>query len=334
MADKLNVVTGATGLVGSHIVEQLVARGERVRGIVRPAGNAAFLKEMGIETAVADLHDIAALRRAFSGAAVVYHCAAKVSDWGRWREFIADTVQGTRNALEAARAEGVGRVLFVSSSTVFGTNVDSGSITEETPLAPVDDLWRWDYYGRSKVLAEEVVREFGSLVTTVRPTWCYGPRDRSSIQRVVENLRRGRASIIGTGENALNLLHARDAADGAVLAANHAEAAGQAYNLNGPGDVTQLQFYNAISDAMGMPRLQSHVTLAFAKRVALLVEFLARLIFKATPPRFTRRAIDRLNQATHFSTEKARQQLGWQPRVSFADGIRETMEWYLSQPAG
>jgi 2-alkyl-3-oxoalkanoate reductase len=334
MADKLNVVTGATGLVGSHIVEQLVARGERVRGVVRAPAHAAFLKQMGSETAVADLQDVAALRRAFSGATIVYHCAAKVSDWGPWREFVADTVQGTRNALEACRAEGVGRVLFLSSSTVFGTKVGTHTITEETPLPPVGDLWRWDYYGRSKILAEEAAREFGSLVTTIRPTWCYGPRDRASIPRIIDNLRRGRLSIIGTGNNALNLLHARDAADGAVLAANQLAAAGQSYNLNGPGDVTQLEFYNAISDAVGLPRLQEHVTLAFAQRVALFVEVIGRLIRKATPPRYTRRAIDRMNQATHYSTEKARQHLGWQPRVSFADGIRETMAWFLSQPDG
>jgi nucleoside-diphosphate-sugar epimerase len=334
MADKLNVVTGASGLLGSHIVERLAARGERVRGVVRQSGNAAFLKELRVETAVADLHDIPALRRAVAGAAIVYHCAAHVSDWGPWRQFEADTIHGTRNVLEASRAEGVGRVLHVSSSTVYGIKVVSQEVTEETPLAPVQQLWRWDYYGRSKVLAEHVAREFGQLVTMVRPTWCYGPRDRAGIQRAIDNLRRGRASIIGTGDNPLNLVHARDVAEGAILAANYAEGAGQSYNLNGPRDVTQLQYLNALSDAIGVPRLQKHVALGLAMRGALFVEFVGRLIRKATPPRFTRRALDRLNQATLFSTEKARQQLGWQPRVSFAEGIQETLAWFLRQPAG
>src|SRR5438132_5010260 len=140
MADKLNVVTGASGFLGSHIVEQLVAHGERVRAVVRLSRAAsprapAFLEGLGVEIANAELADRPALRKAVGGATIVYHCAARVTDWGPWRAFKADTIEGARNILEACKAEGVSRVLCVSSLSVFGCKLDGGLVTEESPFA-------------------------------------------------------------------------------------------------------------------------------------------------------------------------------------------------------
>ena len=335
MADKLNVVTGASGFLGSHIVEQLVAHGERVRAVVRLSRAAsprapAFLEGLGVEIANAELADRPALRKAVGGATIVYHCAARVTDWGPWRAFKADTIEGARNILEACKAEGVSRVLCVSSLSVFGCKLDGGLITEESPLACVRDLSTWDYYGRSKILAEQVARHFDRLVTVIRPSWCYGPRDQAGIPRFIDNLRRGRASIIGSGGNRLNITHVRDAAAGAILAANHPHAAGQSYNLNGLSDVTQVQLINALTDAVRLPRLQKHVSIGLALRGAFLVELIGRLIRKRTPPRFTRRGVERIARTTQYSTEKAQRQLGWQPRVTFTEGIEETMVWFLA----
>jgi nucleoside-diphosphate-sugar epimerase len=331
--DKLNVVTGASGLLGSHIVAELVARGEAVRAVARPASNAAFLKQLGVDIVHAELGDVAALRRAVAGAAIVYHCAARVSDWGPWTGFDADIVQGTRHALGACQAEGVGRILYISSISVYGPNLP-GVITEESPLAPVASLSRWDYYGRAKILAEAAARAHGNRATVIRPTWCYGPRDHAGIPRFIKNLRLGRASIIGPGDHPLNIMHVRDAASGAILAANHPQAAGQSYNLSGPGDVTQVQLINALTDGVGLPRLEKHVSVGLAMRGALLVEIIGRLICMRQPPRYTRRAVERIARTTQFSTDKARRELGWSPRVRFADGIQETLAWYRTFGGG
>ena len=120
MSAKLNVLTGATGLLGSHIAEQLVERGDKVRALVRPTSDTTFLRGLGAELVEGDLSDSASLRRAVAGADVVYHCAAKVGDWGAWRSFQSLVVDATANVLEACRQEGVGRVLHVSSITVYG----------------------------------------------------------------------------------------------------------------------------------------------------------------------------------------------------------------------
>ena len=153
----LNIVTGAGGLVGSHIVELLCERGAAVRALVRPSTDTSFLQTLPVEIVVADLHDLRKTRRALENAGTVFHCAAFVRDWGTWDEFYQGTVETTRRIVDACRDAGAGRLVHVSSISVFGNPPESaGQITEDSPIGQY--LWPGDYYGRSKILAEEIVR--------------------------------------------------------------------------------------------------------------------------------------------------------------------------------
>jgi nucleoside-diphosphate-sugar epimerase len=326
----LNVVTGATGLIGSHIVAHLVARGERVRALVRPTSDTAFLREQGAELAVGDLHDADSLRRAVAGADVVYHCAARVSDWGPWSQFQADTVDATRNVLAACRGAGVGRFLHVSSIAVYGRpRAGAGEVTEEAP--PGQRLWLWDNYGRSKIRAEELVREYEPGATIVRPVWVYGPRDRASMPRVIAALRAGRVPIIGSGKNPLNVLYAGDVAEGAILAATNPRARGEAYNLSSAGEVTQEELLNTLTDALGLPRIRRRVPYFLAMRAAFFSELFGRLLRRRRPPTLTRKAVSLVARSTRYSTQKVRAQLGWQTTVDIREGTRRTLAWYFGQ---
>lgn len=330
-SDKVNLVTGATGQLGSHITEQLRAAGERVRALVRPGRDTSFLREQGAEIIEGDLLDAAAVRRAATGTRIVYHCAAKVSDWGPWPEFEEQTVLATRHVVEACRAEQVPRLLHVSSVSVYGipTVAAGDSITEETPLG--QNLGRWDHYPRSKLLAEELARDF-PRTTIVRPSWIYGPRDRVTTPRVVKGLLEGRIPILGSGHNRLNIIYAGDVAAGAILAANRAGAEGQIYNLSSLGEVTQLDLLNALTDALKLPRLRKHVPFWLVSRVAAVQERIARLLGRAQPPTITRRAVYLIGRSTQFSIAKARTELGWQPQIKVEEGVRRTLAWYFGQP--
>src|SRR5262245_22945658 len=112
---KLNVVTGASGQLGSHLVEQLQSAGEAVRVFVRPSSDTRFVAQQRVVIVTGNLSDVEEVRRAFRGASIVYHCAAKVSDWGRWKDFEAEAVTSTKNVVAACKAEHVGRLLHVSS---------------------------------------------------------------------------------------------------------------------------------------------------------------------------------------------------------------------------
>jgi nucleoside-diphosphate-sugar epimerase len=325
MIAQLNLVTGATGLLGSHVVEQLVQRGRPVRAFVRPASDATFLKQLGIELCTGDLEDPASLRPALAGVAVVYHCAARVGDWGSWRQFRAQVIDATANLVDACRAGGVDRLVHVSSVSVYGHPRGDGTITEDEPLG---QRMRWlDHYCRAKIRAEEIARSFGPGVTVVRPSWIFGPRDRNTLQRLANALRGGWVKILGDGNNFLNILPAKDVATGVILAADQAQAAGQAYHLCSPGSITQQQFLDALADELGLARVQRHVSTAYAQFGGVIGDVVARLLRWNRAPYISSYSVGLLTRAVNFSIEKAQRELGWQPQIMPQEAIRQAIAW-------
>jgi nucleoside-diphosphate-sugar epimerase len=327
LAAKLNLITGATGLLGSHLAELLTERGERVRALVRPTSDTAFLRSLGVELVEGDLGEPATLPRAVDGADVVYHCAARVGDWGPWSAFQREVLDATRNLLDACHTARVGRFLHVSSITVYGRpRPRPGGFTEDEPLG--QNLGIWDYYCRAKIAAEELVRQYPGAWTIVRPSWIYGPRDRTTFPRVLKAVQAGRAAVVGRGDNLLNVVYAADVADGAVRAANHPGAAGRAYNLGSAGEVTQRQFLDLFTDAVGRPRVRVRFPYRVAYWGGFLAEAVGRAIRLRRPPHFTRYVVSLIGRPTNFSSVRARRELGWEPRVPAAEGLRRTLEWH------
>jgi nucleoside-diphosphate-sugar epimerase len=327
VAAKINLITGATGLLGSHIAEQLVAQGETVRALVRPGSDTTFLQGLGVHLIEGDLRRPESLPGALAGAAVVYHCAARVGEWGPWRQFQEQIIDTTANLFAACQSVGVGRVLHVSSIIVYGhPHLRDGLFTEDEPLG--QNLWVWDNYCLAKMRAEEICREYKGNWTVIRPSWIYGPRDRTTLPRVLKALRAGRVAIIGDGQNLLNIIHAADVAAGAILAANHPGARGRVYNLSSKGEMTQQAFLDHLTGALGLPPIKRHCPYGVSFWGGFAAECVGRAIRLRRPPHFTRYAVALIGRPTRFSIERARTELGWSPRVNVIDGVRETLDWY------
>jgi nucleoside-diphosphate-sugar epimerase len=322
---KRNVITGATGLLGSHIAEQLVARGEMVRALVRPSADTTFLKSLGAEVVVSDYNDPQSLQRAFDGADIVYHCAARVGEWGPWRQFQEQIIDVAARVFDACRVARVGRLLHVSSISVYGHPPDRAELfTEGEPIG--QNLWSWDNYCRAKIAAEKLCHDYQGDWTVVRPSWIYGPRDRNSFPRALKALIAGRVAITGHGDNLLNIVYAGDVAEGAILAANNPNSIFKAYNLSSDGEITQEQFVNMLTDALGLVRIRRHVSFRLAFAGAYLGEVIARVIRLHRSPHITRYAVALIGRSTRFSSERAKTELGWRPHVSIAEGVRRTLE--------
>jgi 2-alkyl-3-oxoalkanoate reductase len=328
----MNLITGATGLLGSHIAEQLRLRGRPVRVLVRPNSDTAFLQSLGCELAFGDVTDRDSLARACRGVAVVFHSAARVGDWGPWEEFVAITIEGTRNLLHAATAAGVKRFLHISSISVYGYVDGEGAVFDET--APLGyGLYKWAYYSRAKIQAEQLVWEHqrqGRLpVTVIRPSWLYGPRDRATLGRLIDSIRLRKCKLIGDGNNRLNVVHAANVAEATILAVDAERAIGEAYNCSNDGVLTQRGYFNKVAAALGEPPVTRQVPYQVARTAAWAMECFGHAFKTKKPPLVTRYAVWLIGRRSFFETQKAREHLGWKSTISYDEGIPAAVQWYL-----
>jgi nucleoside-diphosphate-sugar epimerase len=332
----MNLVTGATGLLGSHIVEKLVAAGQPVRVLVRPTSDTRFLDSLGVEKAIGDVTDPASLAGAMTGVETVYHAAAQVGDWGKWEWFQAVTIDGTANMIDAALAADVRRFLHISSISAYGHPDGEGLVLDESAPLGVN-VHRWSYYSRAKVEAEKLVwaahRERSLPATVVKPSWLYGERDRASMPRLIRRIRAGQAKLLGDGTNRLNLTYAGNEAEGCILAATSDKALGESYNLSCDGEITQAQYFNKVAEVIGAPPIKRSVPYGVAYGAAFAMECFGHLVGKKTPPLVTRYSVWLIGRRCFFSSEKARRELGWEPTVGYDEGIERAVRWCLEHEA-
>ena len=334
MSRTLNVVTGATGLLGSHVVEQLVLRGRQVRAIVRANSDTSFLRLHGVEARRVELNDTPDLRSALEGADVVYHCAARVSDWGPWREFQTNVIDICRNLLDACQTVGVGRLLHVSSSRVYGHPRGTHRQISENERLGQKLGWLWDYYPRAKIETERMCREYRGPWTIVRPTWAYGMRDRNTLPRILRTVQFGQAMLIGSGDNLLNIIAAGDVADGIIRAGEDPKATGQVYNLGAAERLTQRQFFGVLTDALGQPPLRRRIPYSLAYGAGFLVEVVGKTFRVKRNLRVTRHGVKLLGDSVDINCDKARDQLAWTPTIHPQEGLLRTVSWYFQEGGG
>jgi len=317
-------LTGATGFLGSHVAETLVHRGHTVHAAVRPTSRTEFLRALPVTLHPVALADPAGLERALTGADAVVHLAAHVHTTGPWREFHETTVTGTANLLAAARAAGVSHFLQLSTVGVYGRPRRDGR-----PFTETDDYgrpYRWNYYSRAKILAEQLVRASPLATTILRPTWIYGPRDTTSLGAISNALRHRRYRWIGDGHNRLSLLYVTDVAAAIALAVEHPAARGEIFNVAADNLApTQREFITYLCELQHLPLPTTSLPYRLAHAAGWAGECVAHLTgFRVRPP-LTRLSVLLLGGSRHYNGDKIRRVLGWQPTVSFTEGLRRAL---------
>ncbi len=324
------LVTGATGLLGSHLAEQWVQAGARVRAILRRHDPTPFLDALGVEKVHGNLRDPIACRFACEGVDIVCHAAAKVGDWGSWHEFQEDTVEATRQIADAARHSGVRRFLHVSSTSAYGHPHDSEApIREDYPLGT--NIWRQDPYTLAKVECERMLWHMsraGFPLTIIRPSWLYGLRDRITLDRVVGRMRAGKFRLIGPGDNRLQAIDAAEVARAAIHAALSPQAIGRAYNVTDLGPVTQKEFFDHMAAAFGLPPITKRTHYPTVFFGAGLLERWGRLAHPARPPLITRYAAWLMGRRLWYDNSRIREEIGWSPRIDYETSLKRTAEWF------
>lgn len=331
------LVTGATGLVGSHLVERLDTQGWEIRVLARDAAAAATrLPRTGraIEVREGDVLDPASIMRAAQGCSAIVHAAAliRARDWESYR---TANVEGTRNVIVAAERVHA-RLLHVSSVAVYGPDsryaAPGGLAHENIPLLPLPER---AFYARSKRESEELVLSAHAMdrlwATTVRPDVVYGRRDRHFIPRTARLLRVGVVPLVAGGRTTLPIVHAANVADGAVRALLTDAAGGRAFNLANDYDVTVADFVRLAGNGLGRQvRTLSLPTSAARTGVALLAAG-ARLVGGRPLARMARGTADFVMRDNPFSSDLARRELGWNPPVHPEEGLPDAYRWWRDQ---
>ncbi len=305
------LVTGAGGFIGSHLAERLVAEGARTRAMVRytSSGSWGWLDSSAvkgeIEVVASDVTDADGVREAVRGVEVVFHLAALIGipySYHAPRSYVRTNVEGTLNVLQAAREQGISRVVHTSTSEVYGT-------AQRVPIDEDHPLQGQSPYSASKIAADKMAeayhRSFDVPVAVVRPFNTFGPRQsaRAVIPTVISQLLAGAESLkLGNLVPTRDFNFVHNTVDGFVRAAEADAAVGEVINLGTGREISIGDLVRLLMEVMG--------------REVPVVEEAPRVRPESSE-------VDRLLA----DVDKARRLLDWRPRVPLEDGLRATIEW-------
>jgi nucleoside-diphosphate-sugar epimerase len=331
------LVTGATGLVGFHIVERLIADGWIVRALARSPDRARAALPAAVEIVAGDVLDGASFVRAALGSHVVFHAAATVTARGGWDAYRITNVEGTRNAIAAAEGAGA-RLLHVSSVAVYGPRARYDALrrgnrtTEATVLAPLSER---SFYARSKreseALALRAHAEGRIWAAAIRPAVVYGRRDRQFVPRMARVVHGAFIPLLRGGRTTMPVVHAVNVAQGAVLAATTDIAGGKAYNLANDYDVSVRAFFELAGQGLGREPRFVPMPLWAARGATRLVIWISRVLTRGTFSLLSSSTVDFISEENPFSSALAKRELGWSPLVRPEIAVPDAFRWWRAE---
>ncbi|HEV7367402.1 MAG TPA: NAD(P)-dependent oxidoreductase [Gemmatimonadales bacterium] len=313
------LVTGATGFVGSHLVEALRRSGVEVTALARSPMKASALTAQGVRVVRGDLHDPAALESASHDQEVIYHVAGVVAARGE-AEFLLANREGTQNVVAAAERSGQPRFVLVSSLAAGGPAPRGSPLTGREPPKPVTA------YGRSKLAAEQVVRQSGLPWSIVRPPIVYGPRDRE-VLKIFRIARLGIAPVFGDGSQELSAVHAADLANALIAAGQSQATVGGTYNACHPEVFTSSELGRAVGLAMGRSVGTVHIPALLGRALLTVTEASAWLTRQATILT-TDKANEFFQTAWTGDPTALSRDSGWRATYDLRTGLADTYQWY------
>ena len=320
-----NLVTGATGFIGSHIAERLIKEGEEVIALVRKTSNTGFLSGIGAKFMYGDINDLESVKRAMQGIDIVYHSAGLADEWISPKEAYRVNVEGTGNLLDAAREAKVKRFVFISSLAVLGMRDHHGTPAD----APYHKTG--DSYIDTKIDSEQLVmdyyKKYGLPVTVVRPGFVFGPRDNKLIPRLSDRLRKKQFMFVGSGKNKINAVYIENLTDAIISAGRSENAVGQKCNVTNDSGMTLEALVLNIVDIWKFDTPRKHIPKFMAYLVCNILTGLAKLTKAKEPPYITKTRIKFLSLNLDFDIDKTKNDLGYNPRVSIEEGLRRTKGW-------
>jgi len=321
------LVTGGTGFTGKALVRRLLDQRHQVVALdCREGLKTEELRQWGAEVVIGTVTDRDAVRRCMKDVEVVHHLAAAFRELNVPNRHYDDVnVGGTRNVLEAAWDQRVRKFIYCSTCGVHG-NIDNPPGGENAPIRPAD------YYQRTKYEAEPVVLDYfrkGMKAVIIRPAAIYGPGDPERFFLIFKRVAGGVFPMFGSGRTLYHPLYIDNLVDAFMLAMQDGKGDGQAYLIADEEFVTIEDLVKRTAKALGVDVRIPHYPVWPVVLAGHLCEKVCKP-FHVTPPIFPRR-VDWYRQNRAFKIDKARRELGYQPRVGLDEGLKRTAEWYKKE---
>lgn len=322
------LVTGATGFLGQKLAFRLKKIGYHVTALGRNEEIGTHLNQAGIQFIPSSLEDKKKISELCQKQDYVFHSGALSSPWGKYQDFFNSNVIGTQNIIEGCKRANVKRLIHVSTPSLYFHYDERLDVKESAPLpeAFVND------YAKTKYLAElEIDRAFqeGLPTITIRPRALFGPGDNAILPRLIKVCEKGVFPKIGDGSVEVDITYVENVVDALILCMNSGEhTLGEKYNItNG----VRVNLYEIIEEVMGqLGKSVKYKKISFNKAFlfAKILERASTLFLGGKEPILTRYSVSVLSKSQTLNIEKAKQDLGYVPRISIEEGIRHFVEWW------
>lgn len=318
------LVTGATGFIGSRVIYKLLKENIAVKALVLPDEETPSEWAGRLEIVRGSISDPAAVEKAADGTKTIIHLVAVVSDWGDEKKYWEVTVEGSRLVFDQAVKNDT-RIVLVSSIVVYGDKIYRQSCPEQTGYGKT-----FGPYSRTKQAQEKLAWDYhinnGMRLTVIRPANVYGPGSGPWLHDVINVLRSGSPALVSGGEMNAGLAYVDNVADIIIIAAATGAAIGKAYNAGDGLDVTWKKYFTDLAGMIGTKN-----PISVPRPVAALGAYTFEMIWKLfgikKRPPITREALNLVGSDNRIPIDKVKNELGYEPQVSYAEGLKYTKDY-------
>jgi len=337
------LVTGATGFLGGELTRALVHNLKRiedetlqqrfivknVKAVGRNVQKGAELSEIGAEFIELDLTNTKKVIETFKDVNVVFHCAAKCDIWGDYQDFYQNNVVATENVIEGCLQNNVGRLVYISTPSIYATFQDRFGVRESDDL-PATQL---TFYSATKLIAEkridDAVKKKGLRAITLRPRALFGPGDTTIFPRVLEKLKSGKMMVIGDGKNQVDLTYIDNVVYSAILAAIAPSShLGKKYNITNDEPVYFWDLIRILCNKLGLQFPSRSIPYTFAWYLAYIIELIWSLFGIKKDPPLSRYTVAIVGKSMTLDVSQAKTDLGYRPLISMQEGITRFLSWH------
>lgn len=317
------MVTGGGGYLGGAIVRSLVARGDEVISLQR--GHYPELVRPGIQAIQGDMTDQATVDKASKDCDAIYHVAGLTGVWGSYQDYYHINVTGTECVLNACRTNGISKLVYTSSPSVIFHGNDEENVDESIPYPET----YFNHYQRTKSTAEQMVLAAnGDELATValRPHLIWGPGDPHLVGRILERAIKGKLKLVSGKQNLVDTIYIDNAAQAHLCAYENlaigSPCSGKAYFITNGEPRVMSEIINGILRAHDMPEVTSTVPASLLYTIGTLSEWIYTILNVKSEPMMTRFIAKQLSSAHWYNLDNARHDLGYEPAISFEEGMQ------------